>query len=129
MPPLQHTHCRSNLQIRSSASADLSAKNLGEEGCQYIAEAFAFNDRCKAADLGKNGIGMTDKSMRAAVEALAASKTGVQGVTQLCEALTQNDYLQTLILETNSIGDDGARVLAAFMEGTMIIASACSRRK
>lgn len=49
---------------------------------------------------------------------LGPSPPGIQGVTQLCEALTQNDFLQTLILETNSIGDDGARVLAAFMEGT-----------
>lgn len=107
------THTQSPPQIRSSPSADLSAKNLGEEGCQYIAEAFAFNDRCKAADLGKNGIGAQTPACRV----VACDLTGVQGVTQLCEALTQNDYLQTLILETNSIGDDGARVLAAFMEG------------
>ncbi len=38
-------------------------------------------------------------------------------MTQLCEALAQNDYLQTLILETNSVGDEGAQVIAAFMEG------------
>ena len=29
----------SNLQV------DLSAKNLGEEGCAYVVEALAFNDR------------------------------------------------------------------------------------
>ena len=28
-----------NLQV------DLSAKNLGEEGCAYVVEALAFNDR------------------------------------------------------------------------------------
>ena len=32
--------------LRNQPSADLSAKNLGEEGCAYIAEALAFNDRC-----------------------------------------------------------------------------------
>ena len=31
--------------LRNQPSADLSAKNLGEEGCAYIAEALAFNDR------------------------------------------------------------------------------------
>lgn len=33
--------------LRNQPSADLSAKNLGEEGCAYIAEALAFNDRCE----------------------------------------------------------------------------------
>lgn len=33
-------------QIRNQPSVDLSAKNLGEEGCSYVAEALAFNDRC-----------------------------------------------------------------------------------
>ena len=33
-------------QIRNQSSVDLSAKNLGEEGCSYVAEALAFNDRC-----------------------------------------------------------------------------------
>ncbi len=33
-------------ELRNSPSADLSAKNLGEEGTAYVAEALAFNDRC-----------------------------------------------------------------------------------
>ena len=33
-------------QLRSSAAVDLSAKNLGDEGTQYVVEALAFNDRC-----------------------------------------------------------------------------------
>ena len=33
-------------QLRSSTAVDLSAKNLGEEGTQYVSEALAFNDRC-----------------------------------------------------------------------------------
>ena len=49
--------------------------------------------RCQAADLSKNGI-------------------GVKGTTALVEALQQNEALQTLILDTNSIGDDGAEILA-----------------
>jgi len=32
-------------QIRGSVAVDLSAKNLGEEGTQYVSEALAFNDR------------------------------------------------------------------------------------
>lgn len=35
-------------QIRNQTSVDLSAKNLGEEGCAYVVEALAFNDRCRA---------------------------------------------------------------------------------
>ena len=49
--------------------------------------------RCQAADLSKNGI-------------------GVKGTAALVEALQQNETLQTLILDTNSIGDDGAEILA-----------------
>ncbi len=52
--------------------------------------------RCTAADLSKNGI-------------------GTLGTTQLCEVLKNNDMLQTLILGTNSIGDDGAELLAGYM--------------
>lgn len=33
-------------ELRNSQNADLSAKNLGEEGCIFISEGFAFNDRC-----------------------------------------------------------------------------------
>ena len=32
-------------ELRNSQNADLSAKNLGEEGCVYISEGLAFNDR------------------------------------------------------------------------------------
>ena len=49
--------------------------------------------RCNAADLSKNGI-------------------GVKGITAVTEALVHNDVLQTLVLDTNSIGDEGAEVLA-----------------
>lgn len=120
-------------ELRGGGKVDLSAKNLGEEGCAYVAEALAFNDRwvalgapdalahaqprpsetqidhscmrpdachglcrCTAADFSKNGI-------------------GTLGTTQLCEVLKNNDMLQTLILGTNSIGDDGAELLAGYM--------------
>ena len=33
-------------ELRNSQNADLSAKNLGDEGTGYIAEGLAFNDRC-----------------------------------------------------------------------------------
>ena len=35
-------------ELRNSQNADLSAKNLGEEGCIFISEGFAFNDRSAA---------------------------------------------------------------------------------
>ena len=49
-----------------------------------------------AADFSKNGI-------------------GTMGVTQLCEVLKNNDALRTLILGTNSIGDEGAELLSKHM--------------
>ena len=52
--------------------------------------------RCQAADLSKNGIGL-------------------KGVTALCEALAHNQALGSLALDTNSVGDEGAEVLARFM--------------
>eukprot|EP00884_Botryococcus_braunii_P001809 jgi/Botrbrau1/11629/Bobra.0209s0020.1 len=81
--------------LRTSEVADLSAKNLGEEGFAYVCEALAFNDRCKSVDFSKNGI-------------------GVMGTTRLCEVLNNNDTLETLILDTNSIGDEGAEAIAKF---------------
>lgn len=35
-------------ELRGNAGVDLSAKNLGEEGTQYISEGLAFNDKCDA---------------------------------------------------------------------------------
>lgn len=52
--------------------------------------------RCQAADFSKNGIGL-------------------KGITALCEALSHNQTLATLALDTNSVGDEGAEVLARFM--------------
>ncbi len=43
--------------LQNQTTADLSAKNLGDEGCAYVVEALAFNSRCLAADLSCNGIG------------------------------------------------------------------------
>lgn len=54
--------------------------------------------RCLAADFSKNGIGQ-------------------MGVTRLIEALKHNDSLQTLVLDTNSVGDEGAEALAEYMAG------------
>lgn len=73
-------------------------QNLGEEGCQYVIEALAFNAVCVALDLGKNGI-------------------GVQGTAALVQALEHNDMLQTLIMDTNSLGDEGAELLAGHLAG------------
>ena len=54
--------------------------------------------RCLAADFSKNGIGQ-------------------MGITRLIEALKHNDCLETLVLDTNSVGDEGAEALAQYMAG------------
>ena len=54
-----------------------------------------------AADFGKNGIGQ-------------------MGITQLLEALKNNDTLETLVIDTNSMGDDGAEAVAQYMAGMLL---------
>jgi hypothetical protein len=41
------------------------------------------------------------------------------GVTRLCAALSNNDTLQTLILDTNSMGDEGAAAIAELLTSTI----------
>ena len=43
----------------------------------------------------------------------------MKGVTALVEALQQNQTLQTLILDTNSIGDEGAEILAKHLSSKL----------
>lgn len=83
--------------LQNSPSADLSAKNLGDEGAAYVVEALAFNTTCLAANLSNNGIGRV-------------------GVAQLCEVLP-TCRLETLVLSTNSVGDEGAELLAQKLSG------------
>ena len=54
--------------------------------------------RCQVADFRNNGI-------------------GVLGVTSLTQALKSNDTLSSLLLGTNSIGDEGAELLARYLAG------------
>lgn len=70
--------------LQNSPTADLSAKNLGDEGAAYVIEALAFNTVCLAADLSNNGIGRL-------------------GMAQLSEVLP-TCALQHLKLHTNNIG-------------------------
>jgi hypothetical protein len=70
--------------LQNSQHADLSAKNLGDEGTAYVIEALAFNTSCMVADLSNNGIGHV-------------------GIAQLCEVLP-TCALQHLNLHTNQIG-------------------------
>ncbi|KAL4856961.1 DIS3-like exonuclease 2 [Chlorella vulgaris] len=84
--------------LRNMSTADLSAKNLGDEGFAYVVDALSFNDRCVAADFSKNGIGSA-------------------GAGQLCQVLTNNEGLKTLLLDTNALGDEGAAMLAATLAG------------
>jgi hypothetical protein len=73
--------------LQNSQHADLSAKNLGDEGTAYVVEALAFNTSCMVADLSNNGIGQV-------------------GIAQLCEVLPTCG-LQHLNLHTNKIGEEG----------------------
>ena len=51
---------------------------------------------CISADLSKNGV-------------------GPKGIGQLCQALTHNQTLQTLLLDTNNLGDEGAGQIASIL--------------
>ncbi len=73
------------------------AQNLGEEGTAYLVEALAFNNTCLALDLSNNGIGRL-------------------GTAALCQVLPTCG-LQTLVLATNSVGDDGSELLAKTLSG------------
>lgn len=42
---------------------------------------------------------------------------GLLGMTAICEALKNNDVLGALIMGTNSVGDEGAELLARYMAG------------
>lgn len=86
--------------LRGSQTADLSAKNLGDEGFAYIIDALAFNEVCLAADFSKNGIGAV-------------------GASQLATVLPSNGTLRTLLLDTNAIGDEGAAELAKCLVGAL----------
>jgi Ran GTPase-activating protein (RanGAP) involved in mRNA processing and transport len=77
-------------------------QNLGDEGTAYVIEALAFNNTCLAVDLSQNGI-------------------GAMGTGHLCETISTS-AVQTLVLSTNSIGDDGCEALATMLGGKL----ACS---
>ena len=47
-------------------------------------------------------------------------------MTALVEALQQNETLQTLILDTNSIGDEGAEILAKHLSSKLPHHDLCS---
>ena len=51
---------------------------------------------------------------------------GLAGVQGLIEALKNNDSLETLNLGTNSIGDEGAEALAAYMAGQPVNDTLCT---
>lgn len=56
--------------------------------------------RCTLVDFRNNGI-------------------GIMGITALCAALKNNEVLATLILGSNSVGDEGAELLSRFMAGAL----------
>lgn len=85
-------------QLRNQTTADLSAKNLGDEGFAYIVDSLSFNERCVAADFSKNGI-------------------GAAGGAQLAQALGNNTTLTSLVMDTNALGDEGASALAQALAG------------
>ena len=77
-------------RLRNLPSVDLSAQNLGEEGTAYVVEALAFNQACLSLDLSKNGVG----------------KVGTAALSQVLNSSS----VRTLVLSTNSVGDDGSEV-------------------
>ena len=40
---------------------------------------------------------------------------GLKGITQLSQALSHNQFLEHLTLDTNNIGDEGAELLATVL--------------
>lgn len=70
--------------IQNSPTADLSARNLGDEGTAYVVDALAFNTVCLAADFSNNGVAQL-------------------GMVQLSEVLP-TCALQHLKLHNNNIG-------------------------
>jgi hypothetical protein len=96
--PVRHRKATLGRGIHSSHSpANASA---GSQGVPFVFPGH----RCSSVDFSKNGI-------------------GVMGVTHMCEALKNNDTLKTLVLDTNSIGDEGAEVIAKYMAGARLRAS------
>ncbi|KAF8055831.1 EGY2 [Scenedesmus sp. PABB004] len=87
--------------LQNSAAADLSGKNLGDEGGAYVIESLAFNTSCASADFSNNGLGPL-------------------GAAQLAEVLP-TCALQQLKLHTNAIGDEGAALLAAKLSGNGLL--------
>lgn len=61
-----------------------------------VRKGFPKHRRCISADLSKNGV-------------------GPKGTAQLCQALTHNQTLQTLLLDTNNLGDEGAEQVASIL--------------
>ncbi len=81
------------------------SQNLGEEGTAYVVEALAFNNTCLALDLSNNGIARL-------------------GTGAMCQVLPTCS-LQTLVLSTNSVGDEGAELLAKTISGACMCVCAC----
>ena len=88
-------------RLRSLPSVDLSAQNLGEEGSAYVIEALAFNQACLSLELSKNGIG----------------RVGVAALSQVLNSCS----LKTLVLSTNSVGDEGSELLATALSGNSLM--------
>ena len=83
-------------ELRSQEAVSLSGRNMGDEGCAYVADALALNDVCKAVDFTSNAM-------------------GVLGATQLTVALEGNAALEELVLGGNALGDEGCKVLCDFL--------------
>ena len=50
-------------QLQMESTVDLSAKNLGDEGCAFVINSAAFNERCEAySPLPKGPPASTDPS-------------------------------------------------------------------
>lgn len=81
--------------FRSHNACGCLANDLSQPAPQVL------GSRCAAADFSKVGM-------------------GAAGITQLCAALASNTALETLLLETNNMGDEGAALLAQTLAGGLV---------
>lgn len=73
-------------------------QNLGDEGLQHVSQALQFNNTLRGLDLSRNGL--TPKGVAAALQALASAQV-----------------LDTLIMDTNSLADEGTAYVATIVGG------------
>jgi len=106
---------------KAVATLNLSGNHIGDEGAWFISQALRENTTVSWLKLDDNGI--TSEGAAFLADALAYNKSslthlslghnhiGTAGAVELATALETNKSVATLCLESNSIGQDGVRVM------------------